>query len=294
MTLGAEEHLVALLAELWPAARVELHPPLRGSQNRHGRVFPDNGSQALFVKLYADAMCYETEERVLAALASNLSWPILPTGSGMHGGVAWRSFPLTQLSEVELNPRTLFIWGQRLAEVHGCDTPGELERSPRAADVVVPRLERLDAYDLPEVVDAAQQAKRLWGRAEGTVGKDSLAHVDREVLLTHDFGSRNTKILPDGTMTLIDFERAGAGDPHWDLGKVWDQELKDGAQSRLFLAGYRSVLPETADWPHSATLWVTRFVAALAAIPYALRVEDQLFLRHAIWLLGRLETELEA
>ncbi|HEU0133080.1 MAG TPA: aminoglycoside phosphotransferase family protein [Mycobacteriales bacterium] len=252
---------------------VRLHAPARGSVNRHAEV--DLPAGGVFVKLYEQPAFAPVERAVLDALAARYDWPV----PAVDGGDGWLAFPLLDLAP-GWSSAALPVLGARLAEVHATPVP---EGVPPMADPVaqVPRrLDRLRSFD-PRGADAAAAT---WERA---VTVRAAARTGANVLLHNDFGPRNAVRRPDGTVALIDLERAGAGDPHWDLGKVWDVELADPADRRAFLAGYGA-----RDWPHPETLWTTRFAAALAAVPFARRIGDAAFARWAYDLLDRLAAEL--
>jgi thiamine kinase-like enzyme len=114
------------------------------------------------------------------------------------------------------------------------------------------------------------------------------------VLLQNDFGKRNIFLRRDtGQLVVIDFERAGVGDAHWELGKLWDRELReDPAIRHAFLQGYRAqrgLLDE--EWPDPALLWLIRFLATLTIFPYASRVGDRPFFEHGLLKLKLVEAE---
>jgi hypothetical protein len=266
--------LAALVRAALPGADVTPLPPLRGSENAHAEArLP--GAAPLFVKVYRYPDRGAAEARVLAALGARYDWPVLPVASGDVGGVAWQAFPLLDLAPPDPVPPAL--WGARLADVHACPPPEGLPRKPRAVADVPARLDRLRDPAL------ASAASALWDAVAGTVGAAAAARETAPVLLVNDFHLRNTAVRPDGVLTLVDFERAEVGDPHWDLGKVWDDGLTEEADRAAFLGG--------AAWPHGPTLWVTRFAAALAAIPYADRVGDPAFRAHAVAVLAALRAE---
>jgi hypothetical protein len=277
------ETLTALVRAVLPGAAVTALPPLRGSENAHAEARLPDGT-ALFVKVYADAAKCRAERLVLDALAERYDWPVPPVA----GGESWLAFPLLDLAPVTASPETLRAWGGRLAEVHACPPPGGLAEIGRAVDHVERRLDRLRACD-PAV---AATATALWDAVAGTVGAAAAERRTPPVLLSNDFGLRNTVHRPDGVLALIDFERADTGDPHWDLGRAWDIELTGAAERAAFLAGYRAVLPDATGLPHEPTLWVTRFVGAVGAVPYALRLGDPVFRRHALAVLDRLAAEV--
>jgi aminoglycoside phosphotransferase (APT) family kinase protein len=267
--------LTALVRAALPGADVAPLPPLRGSENAHAEARLPDGT-ALFVKVYRYPERCAAERVVLGALGARYDWPILPVTSGAVGGVAWQAFPLLDLTSVEAPPYG--AWGARLADVHACPPPEGLPRKTRAVDQVGDRLARLRD---PAVASAASA---LWDAVAGTVGAAAAARETAPVLLMNDFHLRNTALRPDGVLTLVDFERAETGDPHWDLGKVWDDGLTEEADRAAFLAG--------AAWPHGPTLWVTRFAGALATIPYAERVGDPVFRAHAVAVLAALRAEV--
>lgn len=90
---------------------------------------------------------------------------------------------------------------------------------------------------------------------------------------------------------LLDFEHAAIGDPHWDLGKIWDQELADPDLRKEFVGAYRQ-RARLCDWPDPRVLWVTRFAAAMGIFPYAARVDDADFFGHGVEKLVTLRGEL--
>jgi aminoglycoside phosphotransferase (APT) family kinase protein len=246
----------------------------------------------LFVKLYSNKAKYAAEYSALSAIGKRYSWTILPVAGSDSGALAWQSFPFIDLQPIDELAFSFYDWGVRLAELHSCEPPGSLARSQRAIDVVEKRLELLALLREPVAVKSAQDASAIWLRARGTVGDDAQHYQSIPCLISNDFGFRNTFLRPDGQLILIDFERATIGDPHWELGKAWDRELRSVSDREDFLGGYHARLSYRQDWPHRATLWVTRFVACVAAIPYALRVGDQEFLDHSIAVLRELRWEL--
>jgi aminoglycoside phosphotransferase (APT) family kinase protein len=283
--------LTALVRAALPGAAVTVRPPLDGSQNRHAdAVLPDG--TALFVKVYAEREQHHAEGAVLAALCDRYGWPVAAVGDGVVEGVGWRAFPLLDLAPVEPSPVLLAVWAERLADVHRCPIPDGLPTNVRAVDQVERRLARLRAVaDTPLLAEVADRAAARWDAVRDTIGAEAAAHETPYRLLTNDFGYRNTCVRPDGAVALYDFERSGPGDPHWDLGKAWDIELRDPADRAAFVAAYRAAMPDADDWPHPPTLWVTRFAGAMAAIPYALRVGAGGFVRESVDLLARLEVE---
>jgi hypothetical protein len=291
MTLVSEAGIVAAVRLAIPDAEVTFRPPAPGSQNRHAVASRRDGTR-LFIKAYADPGGCATERLVLDRLGHELPWPVLPAAGGTGAGACWLAFPLTALSPVTASPGTFRDWGRRLAEVHACAPPDGLEKSSRAVDLVDERLRKLEAAGIPDARDAAAAARDLWAAASGTLGREALTHREPDRLLTHDFGFRNTYRTERGSMVLIDFERAGTGDPHWELGKAWDRELRDPADARAFVAAYHAAMPGSEGWPHYPTLWTTRFAAALAAIPYAARVGDADFMHEAAAVLDVLREEI--
>jgi aminoglycoside phosphotransferase (APT) family kinase protein len=286
--------LTALVRTALPGAAVTVRPPLDGSQNRHAEAVLPDGT-ALFVKVYGERDKHHAEGAVVAALCARYDWPVAAVGEGVVGdgeaGVGWRAFPLLDLAPVEPSPALLAVWAERLADVHRCPAPNGLDTNVRAVDQVERRLARLRAVADTPVLAVADRAAARWDAVRDTIGAEAAAYETPYRLLTNDFGFRNTCVRPDGAVALYDFERSGPGDPHWDLGKAWDRELADPAYRAAFLAAYRAAMPDAGDWPHPATLWVTRFAGAMAAIPYALRVGADGFVRESVDLLTRLETE---
>lgn len=290
MTDEPSMDILRAMRNMSPQAEVYVQAQLEGSQNRHAVVrFPDRSPW--FVKFYAEAGRYEVEQIVLGELGKKFPWPIPPI-AGSREPIAWQAFPFVDLTTVTPSLSVMREWGALLADVHSCTVPAGIPTSSRAVDVLDERLARLDDYDLPFVHESAALAKRVWKKAAGSIGRAAAVHHELPRLLTNDFGFRNTYRVPSGRMILIDFERSVGGDPHWDLGKAWDRELSNPEWAAAFLAAYHESLPGSQDWPHAPTLWVTRLAAALAAIPYALRVGDKPFMLEAFAVMQRLETEI--
>jgi aminoglycoside phosphotransferase (APT) family kinase protein len=286
--------LTALVRAALPGAAVTARLPLDGSQNDHADARLPDGT-ALFVKVYGEREKHHAEGAVLTALCDRYDWPVASAAEGVVDGVGWRAFPLLDLTPVEPSPALLAVWAERLADVHRCPVPDGLESNVRAVEQVERRLARLRAVaGLRGLAGVADAAERLWDAVRETIGAEAAAHETPYVLLTNDFGFRNTCVRPDGVVALYDFERSGPGDPHWDIGKAWDIELRGPADRATFLAAYRAALPGSDGWPHPPTLWVTRFAGAMAAIPYALRVGADGFLRSSVDLLARLAVEARA
>lgn len=283
--------LLRLLETEFPEAEIVLWPRLGGSENRHAAVIVKDRSVMLFVKFYSNKDKYKTERIALAAIGERYTWPILPISGSDAGEPAWQSFPYVEVKAIDEATFPFYDWGVRLAELHSCEPPG-LPRSQRAIDVVATRLELLGELSDPVAIRSAQHADTIWRRARAIVGDDAKRHEATPRLISNDFGFRNTFVRPDGQLALIDFEWATVGDPHWELGKAWDRELVSAGDRDIFLSGYRATIEDHSHWPDPATLWVTRFVACLAAIPYALRVNDQQFLDHSVATMNKLEWEL--
>ncbi len=283
--------LTALVRAALPGAAVTVRPPLDGSQNDHAEAVLPDGT-ALFVKVYGERDKHHAEGAALAALCARYDWPVAAVAEGLVDEVGWRAFPLLDLAPVEKSAALLAVWAQRLADVHRCPAPDGLDTNVRAVDQVERRLAKLRAVaDTPTLAEVVERAAARWDAVRDTIGAEAAAHETPYRLLTNDFGFRNTCVRPDGAVALYDFERSGPGDPHWDIGKAWDRELADPADRATFLAAYRAALPDADDWPHPPTLWVTRFAGAMAAIPYALRVGADTFVRESVDLLARLEDE---
>jgi hypothetical protein len=212
-------YLASLVQIEFPGAAVRIMPQMEGSENRHGVATVSNSTERLFVKFYSGREKYRVESAALGTLGSAYDWPILPVAGSDSTEIAWLAFPHIQLEQVTRSPQTLREWGTRLAEVHLSTPPGVLGVSPRAVDTVDQRLVKLaECSEMPVVAEATTAAERLWSRVRDTVGTEAREHHTRNRLLTNDFGFRNTYRLPSGVMTLIDFERATVGDPHWELG----------------------------------------------------------------------------
>jgi Phosphotransferase enzyme family len=291
MAIESAEDILRAVRSLAPDAELEIQSQLAGSQNRHAIArFPNRPSW--FVKIYPEAERFSAERLVLAELGKTYSWPILPVAGSDQGPIVWQAFPLVELTAISPSPSVMREWGALLADVHAGAVPAGLLISARAVDVVEQRLARLDEYDLPSVRPTAGLARAIWDKAALTIGREAAAHHEPFRLLMNDFGFRNTYRLPGGQLALIDFERSVVGDPHWDLGKAWDRELANPEWAAGFLSAYHESLPGAAEWPHRPTLLVTRLAAALAAIPYALRVGDQPFMHEAYEVLQRVEAEL--
>ncbi|MEN5074731.1 aminoglycoside phosphotransferase family protein [Isoptericola cucumis] len=261
------------------------------SENRHfAGAHPQLGR--LFIKVYGSRERFTREGDALEILARHHAWVLAPVREGdlSTSGHFWRAFP-----EVAMHPFTFDLEGcrtaaQLLADVHGTDlTSTQLPTKPHGWELVPERLAAISRW--PSVHEKAarlaQDAALLLDDLSRGRGRRS-----RTRLLTEDFGVRNIHVREDdGTALLIDFEHAERGDPHWDLGKVWDQELVEPARRNAFVGEYRR-RTGLRDWPDVRALWATRFAAALAILPYAARVGDAAFFDHGVEKLHRLDAEL--
>ncbi len=283
-----DDHLLfSILKHAFPGATATILPPSPGSENRHGLVSMQSG-HTLFVKFYTSEKRFQREGIVLNTLARSHSWVIPPLYADKEQNIYWRASPYKKLRPVVLNLMLARDWGRLLGMMHTTPVPQDLERVPRANDLVETHLHALLAF--PEIKKRAEQ---LWMFAAPRILSESAFQAFEPVLLMNDFGLRNTFIRADSEqMILIDFENSATGDAHWDMGKCWDRELHDPTLRDCFLEGYREQRPQlSGTWPDPAILWTTRFVEALSIFPYAHRVREQPFFEHGLEKLTILETE---
>jgi aminoglycoside phosphotransferase (APT) family kinase protein len=245
----------------------------------------------LFVKLYDVVDGFQTEQEVLRLLGeSHSELFIIPAErSDITEGVPWIAFPWIDLDPVHFDLQTARSFGQLMAQLHRAPLSAALERIAHPIDLVAARLARLSVF--PEIYE---RTTRLWERVSASVQQEIRAYATPPVLLQNDFGARNIfKQRARGQFIVIDFERAGAGNAHWELGKLWDRELYPDSPIRArFLEGYHEARASAADvWPHPPTLWLTRFVATLAIFPYATQVGDTEFFQHGLFKLDIIEAE---
>ncbi|MGF0115186.1 phosphotransferase family protein [Promicromonospora sp. Marseille-Q5078] len=246
----------------------------------------------LFIKVYGHFQRFSQEGVALKALARQYAWVLAPLAEGSlpRTGSSWRVFP-----EIPLHPFDFTLEGCRtaahlMADVHSTEVRSlHLSTKPAPWDLVPVRLERLSPWP-----STHQLAAGLARRAAHLLA--DLSHGDafrpQIRLLTEDFGARNIHVREDdGSTLMLDFEHAALGDPHWDLGKVWDEDLVEASKRDEFVHEYRS-RTGSHDWPNMKALWATRFAAALAIFPYANRVRDQSFFAHGVEKLHVLDAEL--
>ena len=247
----------------------------------------------LFVKVYADEERCRREGLVLDLLGPSHDWVIPPRYEGvLPDGEHFRAFSRHSMRPFVLDPGGCRWAGRILAELHGTawgpssGAAVELPPTEPGWRVIDQRLEKLRQWPEPY-----REAVRIAGEAAPLL-RALDARAPGQVLLSGDFGARNLHVRQDNdSPVLLDFERAMLGDPHWDLGKLWDQGMSEPTQRTAFLRGYREA--GGRRWfPDRTALWATRFAAASGIFPYASRVGDTAFFQHGIQKLSLLSAEL--
>lgn len=294
MESGHVEHLAdrsaAELSERLKAVVVPHQQHL--SENLHFRADHPRWGR-LFIKAYGHPERFAQEGVALNAVSRRSDWVLTPLVEGRlpRTGLSWRAFPEISLSPFEFTREGCRTAARLLADVHGTEPASlRLPTKPAAWELVPERLRRVSPW--PAVDELAAGLARRAAHLLADLARGH-GYRPRAQLLTEDFGARNIHVREDdGTALLLDFESAAIGDPHWDLGKVWDAELVEPSKREEFVREY-GARTGSQDWPDMQALWATRFAAALGIFPYADRVGDQSFFDHGIEMLRVLDAELE-
>ncbi|OTA41765.1 MAG: hypothetical protein A6D92_03995 [Symbiobacterium thermophilum] len=113
------------------------------------------------------------------------------------------------------------------------------------------------------------------------------------MLLHGDFGWRNLLLCDDGTLVLLDFERAVIGPAWLDLAKCLDRELRLPQDREGFLQGYEKASGMPLARPPEAYLTCLRLWVAAGILLFTSKHADEPFAEHGRRLLQQVTGDLD-
>lgn len=259
------------------------------------RVVTRRGSQAV-VKLYT-GRGYHTAQRNAAAFESRGSLRIAPClgSSDSRSVVAFQWLPGHLLSETLLNPdldlHAVRSVGGALAELHGQDPQGLACLTREAETASLRAVATQVAFVCPSVSGTAYYlARGLGARLMEETPKNRPIHGD--------FYAKQV-LLADGTVAILDLDRAARGDPAADLGLFIAHLQRDVLRGNLsqgqlgpltgaFLEGYEAAARHPI--PTGVELYIAVGLLHLALDPFRCREPD--WPGRIAGLLERAETSL--
>jgi aminoglycoside phosphotransferase (APT) family kinase protein len=265
------EALREIVATVLPGVELgQLQPLSGGFRNHNFRVQTAAGDQVLRVYQTLDRVAYK-ERRLAEVLQGKISTPayVSLTEVGSRT-VALRTFvPGVPLHEVLLDPgQATFELGARLGEVlariHALrfDRHGDLDQNLAVCEPYSVQGEGLK-HHVREQASGAMVRERVGETlARGVVGVwqefwRELSIWTNDPSLTHgDFGPTNLLQLPDGSVSVLDWEFGSSCSPAFDFGNLLRPPLED---AEAFQAGLASAYTRSggylpSEWQRLALL----------------------------------------
>lgn len=291
----SHEQLFAAWREHLGARRAEPLPQLPGSPNNHYAVFVQPGERpACFVKVVSDVRRFRREGVACRFLAERGFPHLTVRGEGLVSDrLFWRAFDwLSGRSFTPSTPREVAAAGRVLGSLHRASTsvaPEGLRRYASLTDALEQTLAAI-AQTAPEafasLAPVVERARRLYPVVR------AFDEAQPVVLLHGDFGWRNLLMRDDGTLVLLDFERAAVGPVWLDLAKCVDRELRVPQDRSWFARGYEQgsgiCLPEPPD----AYVTCLRLWTAAGILLFVSKQADEAFAEHGRRILQQVKRDL--